>query len=150
MFLMFDGVSLSESIVTGFLFGLFIAVTLGIIDYLFRRSSGGKIGGRVKQQQEIIIQRPFNETVNLCRKSIEKYNGKKLTTDPTEGIIQGRIGVSWQSWGEKIMIKLDELNSEETVVTITSKPLLPTTVIDYGKNKRNITRLTKYIETYSE
>ena len=40
--------------------------------------------------------------------------------------------------GEVIKIKISAINSEKTLVNISSKPSIPLTLVDYGKNHENI------------
>lgn len=48
------------------------------------------------------------------------------------------------SWGEKVSIKLTVLDNLKTEITNSSKPLLPTTIIDYGINFNNVKNIKLY------
>jgi hypothetical protein len=56
---------------------------------------------------------------------------------------------SWASWGERVTIRLEGLPEGGTLVDIHSRPRLSTTLIDYGKNQRNVDRL-RQILAYTE
>lgn len=47
-------------------------------------------------------------------------------------------GVSMSSWGENVTIACNYLDESHTRISITSAPVVPTTLIDFGKGKKNI------------
>lgn len=54
-------------------------------------------------------------------------------------------GVSFSSWGEKITISLTPQGVGATRIDITSECGMPTQVVDWGKNKRNVCNIFEYI-----
>lgn len=56
--------------------------------------------------------------------------------DPAAGLVHAETRTSMWSWGEKVTIHVDGYNQ----VSVTSQCLLPTQLIDWGKNKRNVNR----------
>jgi hypothetical protein len=57
-----------------------------------------------------------------------------------ENNIKGRTDLSWKSWGEKICLKF-----QNGTIKIESKPLIPTTLVDGGKNLSNVLTLKRII-----
>jgi len=55
--------------------------------------------------------------------------------------IEGRSKFSWTSWGEKISIQI-----ENKLVQIESKPAIPSTLFDNGRNLENVRMIRKIIE----
>ena len=47
-------------------------------------------------------------------------------------------GTSMKSWGETVTIMCSYLDETHTRITITSVPVMPTTLVDWGKGKKNI------------
>ena len=45
---------------------------------------------------------------------------------------------SFWSWGENVLVTLNSLPNSHTRVSIRSTPVVPTTLVDWGKNKKNI------------
>ena len=54
-------------------------------------------------------------------------------------------GVSFTSWGEKITITLMPLDPYNVRIDIHSECGMPTQIIDYGRNKRNVCNIFEYI-----
>ena len=52
----------------------------------------------------------------------------------TDRIVYAKTQISWRSWGEKIIIKINEDNS----LNIKSKCSFPMQCFDWGKNKENV------------
>lgn len=55
-------------------------------------------------------------------------------------------GVSALSWGENITVRLTETANGFTMTDIISECLFPTQIIDWGKNKKNVTKLFGYLD----
>ena len=54
-------------------------------------------------------------------------------------------GVTFTSWGEEIQITIAAASAEQVLMTIHSECAMPTQIVDWGKNKENVTRITNYI-----
>ncbi|MBU9714905.1 hypothetical protein [Evansella tamaricis] len=110
----------------------------------------------VKQERNIHLNLPYDKTFELCQKSISTIHGAKLTLiDPTEGLLRAKTKINIRTWGDTIEIKLyrgkNSTNGEApTIARIQSRPAVPTTIIDYGKNKENIDLLTTYLEAQNQ
>lgn len=101
---------------------------------------------KVSQSRDIEINLPFNEVVNLCLEMIEKDNKLNLKgKNIDEGVIEATKGPSWKSWGEKVILKIEELDKNHTKVNINSKPWIPITMMDYGANLENVNRIRDYL-----
>ncbi len=57
-------------------------------------------------------------------------------------------GVSMSSWGEKITVTVTPLSDSVTSLHIHSECGMPTQVIDWGKNKKNVNSLFSHLEKY--
>jgi hypothetical protein len=63
------------------------------------------------------------------------------TLQPTaDGRLEGSTGPSAWSWGERIEVVADEVGGQ-TTLTVSSRPWLPTTLVDYGVNAGNVERM---------
>lgn len=67
----------------------------------------------------------------------------KNVTDTT---FTASVPISFSSWGEKLTIALSPLNGG-THVSVRSTCLFPLQIVDWGKNRRNVTRLLASIES---
>jgi hypothetical protein len=52
---------------------------------------------------------------------------------------------SLSSWGESITISFFDPMDGGTRIIVNSKPKLVTTLVDYGKNKKNVDAIAQYI-----
>ncbi|WP_182111303.1 MULTISPECIES: hypothetical protein [unclassified Actinotalea] len=64
------------------------------------------------------------------------------------GIMNGTVGVSWASWGEKIRATIGH-GTHGSVVHLHSESALPTTLIDFGKNKKNLAKVVAAIRDHA-
>lgn len=57
-----------------------------------------------------------------------------------------KSGVSFSSWGEDISITVIAYDSETVNVTVNSECAMPTQIIDWGKNNKNVNNICNYIQ----
>ncbi|MEB1808867.1 MAG: hypothetical protein LPK26_16525 [Bacillaceae bacterium] len=137
----------STSITSGLAFGIFMTVILGAMNYLLVKRVGGKAESSVKQETEIELYLPYKDSFELCKNSLSSINGTKITHEDVEkGIIQAKTGVNIQTWGDKLEFHIQKVDEEVSKVWVQSRPIVPTTLIDYGKNLNNIKRITNHLE----
>lgn len=60
---------------------------------------------------------------------------KKTLRSNSQLKLKYRIRTSFKSWGEILTIKISEVESQKSLIEITSKPILFTTLLDYGKKQ---------------
>ncbi|MBI1288404.1 MAG: hypothetical protein GC178_12600 [Flavobacteriales bacterium] len=89
-----------------------------------------------KVNQIITIDSPLSseQVLELINKN-EDTKGWTLKFD-TEKNLSGKTDVNWKSWGEKIALKFTDGK-----ITIESRPVVPTTLFDGGKNLGNVMTL---------
>lgn len=63
----------------------------------------------------------------------------------SENIIVLKSSPSWRSWGEKIQITIDDLENGVKQVFVSSEPRIATTLVDFGKNRKNIEIIEKLL-----
>ncbi|WP_273130964.1 hypothetical protein [Bacillus weihaiensis] len=63
-----------------------------------------------------------------------------------KGFILVRTGINIRTWGEVIKVTVTSIENERTLVTIESKPIVITTMVDYGKNLENVKIISEYLE----
>lgn len=56
------------------------------------------------------------------------------------GIMRGKVGAGWQSWGEDVLAIIGH-GPRGTVVQLRSESTLPTTLVDWGRNRQNLERV---------
>lgn len=85
---------------------------------------------------------PIGLMHKACINAINKSKNFTLVTDdPSTGEIKARVGMSLWSWGENVTIALTAESDTDTSMIISSNPAFKLTLVDYGKNRRNINTL---------
>ncbi|TXC90451.1 hypothetical protein FS935_10960 [Metabacillus litoralis] len=139
--------SASLYIIIGLVFGLFMSLILTILDYQSNKSIGeGKSSG-VHKKGSIEVQLPGHEAFKVCKKVGSVLNGARISYENQQkGLLIIKTGISWKTWGDIIEVVVEEVGANSTRVSIQSRPLVPTTLVDYGKNSENIQRIIRYLE----
>jgi hypothetical protein len=92
----------------------------------------------IKEQSVFDVNLSQNDILRKLSQNIDNRKwSKAVNSDPSIGL-KYKIRTSFKSWGEIVFIKVSEITEKKSVIRITSKPLLFTTLLDYGKNRNNI------------
>ena len=97
----------------------------------------------VHQLTEIISDLSMNELIDKLKKD---NNFKSMTIKKVDNGIILKSGIKLTSWGEKIQITESKNENDDRILKISSKPILKSTLVDYGQNKENVDRITKLIK----
>ncbi len=91
------------------------------------------------QVQVFTVRRSFDEAFEACISSVLELRKCQITQQNKEiGAIRADTGMTWKSFGEKIMLTVSSADDHTCTVTISSKPRIPTALMDYGKNVENM------------
>ena len=66
--------------------------------------------------------------------------------DIADGVFTARVPMSTSSWGERLTVTVSPLD-RGTRVTARSTCSFPLQIIDWGKNRRNVTRILARVES---
>lgn len=106
------------------------------------------------QVRTLVLPYNYEMSFYLCMESISFLKSAYIKkADSKEGTIIVRVGMSWKSFGEKITFLIKPLGNGElpqTLVKIESKPVLPTTLYDYGKNRENVQTITQFLNVINK
>jgi len=93
---------------------------------------------------------PYQKTMKLTKLAVmQKYKLNQI--DEANGTIFFQAGISFSSFVENMRIKVSpNQNNTSCLVYFESECKIPTTLVDYGKNKRNITNLKSALKQLSE
>jgi len=83
----------------------------------------------------------YGEAFDRCISVAGRAPCKLQYHDRGTGIIKARIGLSWRSVGEVVFFRVVDAGESVAKVEVASKPLLPTTMFDGGKNEDNLARI---------
>ena len=93
----------------------------------------------------------YQKAFDLCLESIEFLkNGNVKTTNFENGLIEAQTGMTWKSFGTVIQLKLKQLTETSTEIEITAKPLVKTTLIDYGETLETVNTLIEFFKSKNE
>lgn len=141
-----DGFKLLKFLFPAFFFGLIMSLTLVSLHkyrlkkYGVQELSDENLG--VTQTKEIKTKLGKIELINKLKS--DPIISKMKMID-TENGINLKTGMTWESWGEEIKIILKSENNSDFEYQISSSPKLKMTIVDYGKNLQNLTRIENVI-----
>ena len=87
---------------------------------------------------------PPEQARKLALEAIASIGGKVKSEDRATGLVEARISLSIWSWRENMELTV-EPEGAGSKVTVKSRSAKRTTLIDWGKNRRNVKRIIEYI-----
>lgn len=94
------------------------------------------------QSHELMIRRDIEDVWEELIGRLAQEKGWRLhSTDPIRQTMSFRRTMNLYSWGETVVIRLKDMSEGYTLLRINSKPIVSTTLIDYGRNKANVQRI---------
>jgi hypothetical protein len=85
-----------------------------------------------------------DQLIQASQEAAQRSGLKVRNADPASGRVEARAGFSFWSYGENVSIQVGDTAS---TVDVRSECLWPTQFIDWGKNKRNVTRFFQQLAT---
>ncbi|RLD19677.1 MAG: hypothetical protein DRI69_07870 [Bacteroidetes bacterium] len=143
-------INLNELLVTSMIFAGLLVIVAGIAHIIIMKMRGVKVF--TDRKLSVNQNRSFKSTLSknelIDKLKTDQFFGRMKLSEKDDNIAI-RTRVTFWTWGENIVIKTKELNDNLFEYSISSKPWLPTTLIDYGKNFKNVSRLEELIEPVS-
>ncbi|WP_420126692.1 hypothetical protein [Longimicrobium sp.] len=131
-------------VAAGIFFGATMGLTLTALSRWAMKRRGierGKGGTGVDVSDGVLLPLPPQQALERCRAALAANRGlKEVRVDPARGAAYAHGRLSWASFGEKIECRVAAVE-DGSWVTIRSRPVLSTTVVDYGKNRENVQRI---------
>ena len=134
---------------SGILFGLLMSITLG---WLHHRSikklpfATGEYQAGVHQVRTLRVHLPYEASLALCKDSLRVIKKSTLQNeDGSVGRLDAKTGMTWKAWGERISFGVQRISDTESEIEVTSRPIIRTTLIDYGKNLENVEEILLYL-----
>lgn len=130
--------------------GLFFGFTIEGFAWLRVRSKYGKVGQTAldpRQKRSLTLMQDRGPALETCRAAVESLSNLKLRrVDADLNRITMRSKANWNSWGSRFTIELREVADHLTEVTIETKPLLPTVLVDAGEAWKTIDQIVSEIK----
>jgi hypothetical protein len=127
-------------------FGLFMSIVLGISQIIALKSLGVKTMTKeaLSMRQSRKVLSPFSLQELKSHIQADPILKRMALTDTAEGI-DLNAGMGWSSFGENITVTAKPTADQKTDYEITSTPVFKITLVDYGKNLKNVTRISNLL-----
>lgn len=130
------------NVIAGVLSGIFFGLAVAFISAPKQIDSEGK-EIPVRHQAGVELDLPYEKAFEKCLQTVrllERVN--KVSEDKSKGIIKADVNFSWtKGSGDIVEINLERKEDNKTFVRINSKPWLPITVADGGRNIHNVDQI---------
>lgn len=127
---------LLAGLVVGAVAGGLFALVIGTLQYTGNRDAApGRPTGPT--QAVTIPVRPGADLADRIRAALLSLPAELRTADVPAGRYVARTGTTWRSFGEHVTVQLTG-HPAAPMAEITSRPVVRTTLIDYGKGRRNV------------
>ncbi len=100
----------------------------------------------MRNQDSIKVGLPHQEVFKHCQRLLEENDFNIQNVDEASGKIAAATGISWESFGEKINVEVEDLGGGQTLVRLLSKSRFPFQFIDWGKNNQNVKNLVEGLQ----
>jgi len=131
-------------IIAGLIFGLLMTAGFAVAERLLSLDrKDGASQERVNHCASVELECSREAAYQACLASLQAI-GRRYTIkldDATGGILRVRTSMSWKSVGEVVVLYLKPSASKGIQVQICSRPVLPTTMFDYGINAENVEKI---------
>ncbi|GAA3290428.1 hypothetical protein ACFFON_10095 [Arthrobacter citreus] len=95
---------------------------------------------RARARGELLVQAPAAALPPAVERAAAGLDRMTLT-----GLWQERAefsaGTTWKSFGQDIVLSFEPVDAGTTRVVATSTPVVPTTMLDYGQSKADLSRI---------
>lgn len=126
-------------ILSGLCFGFFVAVSFLFLEKYMVKKNGGKAhAAELRQEKNFSLPISKEDALNRAQEVMLLLKAKIKSIDKNKGLIVAKRGISWKSFGEKLIISLKEDKEYLTVIKVESEPALRLAMVDYGKNLENV------------
>lgn len=137
-------------IVGGILWTIIMAIIFIPIDYLLTRDLSTE-ALNVRQDREIQVKGDFDYVFQKCVDILKGFKTIKIVTPLKEkNAISARTKMSLASFGEDIKLQFDVLAQDVKKIHLSSSPTYRFTLLDYGKNFKNVDMICKMIANHIE
>ncbi len=85
--------------------------------------------------------------LEASRHALTQIGASITYEDSAERSIRAQLAMSVWSWGEVVEITIKPVKEEESEITVESRSRFPLTLVDWGKNRRNVIGVLDQLET---
>lgn len=130
----------------GPLFGLWMALTIGTTHKVLTRKYANSEEVTPNQSTTIELDSSLDQSFEQCTEALAQFGAMIQSSDKMKLEIKAATGMSWKSYGEILTIRLIP-GHQNVRIEISSSPKLKTTLVDYGKGRKNVDTIARLITT---
>lgn len=149
LFNKFNPETLSSAALTSTVITIVFSLLMGLYQYISIKKNKISLADfsiSPKQSASFIVDKDIAETQEIIENILPyKLNSCKFSYNTENEIFNTKTRATMRSWGEIIAIKLTPIGSK-TQLSVFSRPVLKTTLIDYGKSSLNIKKIRAAFE----
>lgn len=139
----------------GVLFGFFMALPAGTLHLLMVKKRAGRTDiadpYSTAQKLEFSVSTPYERLFGLCRQyAAEKAGYAIMSADQAKGLITARTPWTWKGYGNIFIISFSDIKDGSARVSVSSRPIIPAVLLDYGDNLEHVLRARDYIQTNTQ
>ena len=146
----------SHSPIFGLFMGLFVGIFWTFILGYLQRQSVTRIVNKisndtldVRQKRDFDLDLAFDKVYELCLQSIHIIRRCRIKMeDRIKGRIDARTGKGWSKSPCVISYRLHKIDNKRTHIEITSRPFIPTTIIDLGSSLENVETISRFLKEH--
>ncbi len=155
-FVLFYGlwIGIAGGLLTGLIAGAVLFFIMGPLHEMSVKKiagEGSEGSAGVHHVREIEISRSFDESFDLCIRSLDLISRSRVTEkDYSGGRVLAKAGLNWRTWGDTISFQISAAGEGSSRIRVSSRPAAMTTIVDFGKNLQNVTRILSYLAEHGE
>lgn len=126
---------------------LWVAMELGVLSaaygYAFWkvvRRKPWETHSVVRRKTEVEVEADYGTLFAHCETALKIIGARITALNKVNGVLEARTGINWRSWGAKMRIQILPVREATHIIKIESDSILPTILLDFGNNKRNVRR----------
>lgn len=120
-----------------------LAVVGGVLIFGGRRAGSSSV--RVSRTMRLSSPTTREAALGACLSACQALAGVaqgSVRADEKRGQVVARTRISRRSWGEKIVLRATSTTGADVqAIEVESRPLIPTVILDHGKNRENVDAL---------
>ena len=135
---------LLTGLVAGVVFGVLMALVLGTMQVVGFRNAPRGASLSPKQARDVaVVTGP--DLADRILSALRTLPAEVTGADVPAGRYAARTRRTWTGWGEEVVVQLTG-DPARPVATIASRPRLRTTMVDYGKGRRNVEHVVRALD----
>jgi hypothetical protein len=114
--------------------------------YMFRTfRRGPDAPSKVRHEARVTVDGNYDVVFDRCVRAARRLGAIIISLDRDSGEIRAPTPFTWQSWGQRVDITVIRQGETACSVLLASDSVLPITLMDFGRNARNLELLLQHL-----